>query len=48
MLQTAYKDNALGKTQVYEWFSGFNTFSIKLSLTMSHGTTDMIQKQKDN
>ncbi|KAJ8942258.1 hypothetical protein NQ318_008001 [Aromia moschata] len=24
MLKTAYKDDAMGKTQVYEWFSRFN------------------------
>ena len=34
MLETAYKEAALGKTQVYEWFSRFRNG--ELSLTYIH------------
>jgi hypothetical protein len=31
MLETAYKEAALGKTQVYEWFSRFRNCELSLA-----------------
>jgi transposase len=39
MLETAYKEAALGKTQVYEWFSRFRNGELSLADQPRSGRT---------
>jgi len=47
MLKTAYKDDALGKTQVFEWFSHFKSGEMLIDDQAHSGRPSMARTVKN-